>query len=87
MNLVSLDFTRASQEHDASGQTWLRIPCKGNQACDIGIDQDSTEHFSNEEIYDDFYFYFTGTQNAEAIWNALLKLRDLYPAEPAVVAR
>ena len=87
VNLVSLDFTRASQEHNASGQTWLRIPCKGNQACDIGIDQDSTEHFSNEEIYDGFYLYFTGTQNAEAIWNALLKLRDLYPAEPAVVAR
>jgi hypothetical protein len=87
VNLVSLDFTRASQEHDASGQTWLRIPCKGNQACNIGIDEDSAEHFSNDEIYSDFYLYFTGTQNAEAIWNALLNLRDLYPAEPTVVAR
>jgi hypothetical protein len=42
---------------------------------------------TNNQIYADFYLYFTGTQNAEAIWNALLKLCDLYPAEPTVVAR
>jgi hypothetical protein len=87
VTLASLDFTRASQEHDASGNTVLRIPCKKSEPCNIAKDEDNAGHFSNEKIHSDFVLLFTGSQNGNTIWNGLLRLRDLYPTEPAVVAR
>jgi hypothetical protein len=85
--LGTLDFTKARRYNKGNGLACFEIPCRGGQACVIGLDEDSAGNLSNNHIYSSLYLYFQGDENADSVWNALLRLHELYPAEPTVVAR
>jgi hypothetical protein len=86
-NLAALDFSRARRLADAGGVSGFEIPCREEHACTIGLDKDPAGNLGNNHIYSSVILYFANNDDADGVWSALLRLRELYPAEPAVVAR
>ena len=86
-NLAALDLARASHLPDYGGVTGYAIPCRNDGACNIGLDKDPDGKLSNNHIYKSINLYFVSEDDGAAVWSALGKLRDLYPALPAVTAR
>lgn len=86
-NLAALDFARGRRIGEGGGITGVEIPCRGDRACTIGFNEDRGGNRSSSHIYSSIIFYFANSQDGGSLWNALLKLRSLYPAEPAVIAR
>ena len=87
VNIETLDLARAGRYIPVNGRSGFKIPCKEDRACVIGLDKDRAGGLSNNHIQANFYVYFMGDDSSQAAWTALLKLREFYPAEPAVVAR
>ena len=86
-NLAALDFSRATHLGDFGGVTGYAIPCRNDGACTIGLDKNPDGTLGNNHIYKSINLYFVGEDDGKAVWSALLKLRDLYPADPAVTVR
>ena len=84
--LGTLDFARARRSDRGDGLAAYEIPCKGDQACVIGFDEDRAGHRSDNDVSSTFYIYFQDS-NATSVWNALAQLHKFYPAEPQVTAR
>jgi hypothetical protein len=86
-NLAALDFPNAKGLGDLGGVTGYAIPCRNQGACTIGVDKDPDGKLGNNHIYSSINLYFATSDDGPAVWGALLRLRGLYPAEPAVTAR
>ena len=86
-NLAALDFSHARRLAGAGGISGFEIPCREGHACTIGLDKDRAGNLTNNHIYSSVILYFADNEDADGVWSALLRLRELYPAEPAVVAR
>jgi uncharacterized membrane protein len=86
-NLSTLEFAQARRLADVGGIAGFEIPCRDEHPCTIGLDKDKAGHLSNNHIYSSVILYFANDEDADGVWRALLRLRDLYPAGPAVVAR
>jgi hypothetical protein len=84
VNLSALDYKNARPvATDGRGVTGFMIPCKELQLC-VG-----TLYEGKVKIKDKFYLLFIGEGDAKAetVWRPLMKLVDLYPAEPAIAVR
>jgi uncharacterized membrane protein len=86
-NLATLDLARATHLDDLGGVTGYAIPCRNDGACNIGLDKDPDGKLGNNHIYKSINLYFVSEDDGQALWNALLKLRELYPAPPTVTVR
>jgi hypothetical protein len=86
VNLATLDFARA-RHFTGDGHAGLEIPCREDRACMIGENKDSAGATSNQHIYASIDLYFKDDERGREVWSSLQKLRKLYPAAPAVVAR
>jgi hypothetical protein len=87
VNIATLDFARAQRINQKDELNGFEVPCREDKACGVSLDQDSAGHYSDIHIQANLDVYFLGDGNGEAAWKALLKLRDLFPAEPVVVAQ
>jgi hypothetical protein len=90
VNIAMLDFARANRVGPFDGGRYgFDIPCKEDRACATGARQDAAGSRQVGEAYiaNHLTVYFVGDDNGNAIWSALQKLRDLYPAEPSIVVR
>jgi hypothetical protein len=67
--------------------TGYAIPCRNHGACNIGLDKDPNGRLGQNHIYSSINLYFVGEDAGQALWDALRRLRVLYPALPAVTAR
>jgi len=86
VNLATLDFARA-RHFTATGYAGLEIPCREDRACMVGENRDRAGTISNQQIYGSIDIYFKDDARGREVWSSLQKLRKLYPAAPAVVAR
>lgn len=86
VNISTLDFARAKRIPPSDGLSQFEIPCKGDEPCAIRLDEDSAGVVSNKHVSYSVTVFFIGNDSGQAAWDALLMLRQLYPAEPAVVA-
>ena len=53
----------------------------------VGENRDRAGTISNQQIYGSIDIYFKDDARGREVWSSLQKLRKLYPAAPAVVAR
>lgn len=87
VNLATLDFARAKRIPPSDGLSRFEIPCKGDEPCAIMVDKDSAGVLSDNHVSYSVTVFFIGDSSGQTVWDALLKLRDLYPAEPTVDVR
>lgn len=87
VNVATLDFARAKRFPPTDGLSRFEIPCKGDEPCAVKLDKDDAGGLSNNRIAYSVTMYFIGDSSGQAVWDALLRLRALYPAEPSVAAR
>jgi uncharacterized membrane protein len=87
VNVVTLDFAKGSQLGDLGGYTGYEIPCRSAWPCVIAWDDDGAGKQSSVSANHSFRIYFANAGDGPGVWNALLELRRLYPAEPAIMAR
>jgi uncharacterized membrane protein len=87
VNLAALDLAGATHLDDLGGVTGYAIPCRNHGACNIGLDKDPNGRLGQNHIYSSINLYFVGEDAGQALWDALRRLRVLYPALPAVTAR
>jgi hypothetical protein len=86
VNVATLDFARA-RHFAGDGYAGIEIPCRSDRACMLGEDQNAAGATSNQRIYSSIDIYFKDDERGRAAWSSLQKLRKLYPATPAVIAR
>jgi uncharacterized membrane protein len=87
VNVVTLDFAKGLQLGDLGGYTGYEIPCRSAWPCVLAWDDDGAGKLSSVSASHRFRIYFANTGDGPRVWSALLELRRLYPAEPAVMAR
>ena len=84
VNLSALDYKNAQPVvTDGRGVTGFMIPCKQLQLC-VGV-----LYEGKVKTKDKFYLLYIGEGDAKAetVWSPLMKLVNLYPAEPAIAVR
>ena len=86
-NLATLDLRGATHLDDLGGVTGYAIPCRNNAPCTIGLDKSPDGTLGKNHLYTSINLYFVSEDDGQALWNALRRLRELYPALPAVTAK
>jgi hypothetical protein len=86
-NLWALDFARAKRVLHENGIAEFDIPCKENSSCVIAFDKGGDGQRSDSRLYPALGLFFNASENGQDIWDALLKLRGLYPAAAKVDVR
>jgi hypothetical protein len=84
VNVAALDFARARKSQGGAGLTGFVVPCYGSRNCVIALDQDPAGNQSNQEVRNEVEIFFATDQDGQAVWDALQRLRSLYPAAPVV---
>jgi hypothetical protein len=83
VNIATLDLTRA-QARSGSGVLAYEIPCRDGRACVVAFEEDAAGKLSTPLLFEDISILFASNADGQQVWNGLLGLAALYPAEPAV---
>jgi hypothetical protein len=83
VNVATLDFARG-QRVSSPGVVAYRIPCRDARACVIAFSEDAPGQLSTPLLWEDISFLFASDADGQQIWDGLLGLVALYPAEPVI---